>query len=127
MYLPLAASSGVPQGSVLGPLLLLLFVNDLPDLLEAKILLFADDVKLISPRSQFDTTERSLRTAWDWSVKWDLPLNPDKGCHLPIGQPLIAPLTFADWKSVEMVDPAKDLGVFIDSSFKEPYASFPYL
>ncbi len=51
-------------------------------------------------------------------MKWDLPLNPDKCCHLPIGQPPIAPLTFADGKSVEMVEAAKDLGVFIDSSFK---------
>ncbi len=76
--LPYPASSGVPQGSVLGPLLFLLFVNDLPDLLEGKILLFADDVKIISPRSQYENTELSLRTAWDCSVKWDIPLNPEK-------------------------------------------------
>ncbi len=118
LFLPFLTSSGVPQGSVLGPLLFLLFVNDLPDLLEGKILLFADDVKIISPRSQYDNTELSLRTAWDWSVKLDLPLNPDKCCHVPIGQPPIAPLTFADGKSVEMVESAKDLGVSIDSSFK---------
>ncbi len=39
----------------------LLFVNDLPNLLEEKMLLFADDVKIISPRSQYDNTELSLR------------------------------------------------------------------
>ncbi len=55
----------------------------------------------------------SLRTAGDWSVKLDLPLNPDKCCHLPIGQPPTAPLTFAVGKSVEMVESAKDLGVFL--------------
>ncbi len=108
---PFPASSGVPQGSVLGPLLFLLFVNDLPDLLKGKIPLFADDVKIIFPRSQYDNTELSLCTAWDWSVKWDLPLNLDKCCHLPIGQPPIAPLTFADGKSVGIVESA----------------SFPYL
>ncbi len=41
--LPIAASSAIPQGSVLGFLLFLLFESDLPDLLEGKILLFADD------------------------------------------------------------------------------------
>ncbi len=51
-------------------------------------------------------------------MRWDVPLNPEKCCHLPIGQPPIVPLAFADGKSLEMVESAKDLGVFIDSSFK---------
>ncbi len=95
-----------------------LFVNDLPDLLQGKVLLFADDVKIISPRSQYNNTELSLRSAWDWSVTWALPLNPSKCCHLPIGQPPTVPLTFADGTPVAMVETAKDLGVAIDTSFK---------
>jgi len=38
--------SGVPQGSVLGPLLVLLFVNDLPDWIKNSMRMFADDVKI---------------------------------------------------------------------------------
>ncbi len=48
--------SGVPQGPVIGPLVFLLFVNDLPNVLEALTLLFADDVKMMTRRyepSQF--------------------------------------------------------------------------
>ena len=39
--------SGIPQGSVLGPLLFILFINDLPDCLMSTVKIFADDLKLI--------------------------------------------------------------------------------
>ncbi len=45
------AISGVPQGSVIGPILFFIYVNDLPDRLLADSLLYADDVKLIAPRN----------------------------------------------------------------------------
>ena len=49
-------TSGIPQGSVLGPLLFPVYVNDLPDMLDSNIQLFADDTKIYRTiRSQSDT------------------------------------------------------------------------
>ncbi len=55
--------SGVPQGTVIGRLLILLFVNDLPDALQALTLLFADDFKVITPRTENINLHRSLIAA----------------------------------------------------------------
>ncbi len=57
---------GVPQGSVIGRLLFLLLVSDLPDALNVLTLLFADDVKMVTRRAQNVRLYSSLITVWDW-------------------------------------------------------------
>ncbi len=59
---PVPACSGVPQGSVPGPILFLVFVNDLPDVLSGNVLLFVDDCKLISARSQYEELNQNLHS-----------------------------------------------------------------
>ncbi len=70
--------SGVPQGVMMGSLLLLLFVNDLPYVLEALALLFVDDVEVVTQRTQYMNRHSSPTAVWGWSKKWELSINPTK-------------------------------------------------
>ena len=114
------AESGVPQGSVLGPLLFLLYVNDIPSVVSSFCLLFADDVKLIAPRFDWQQLQEDLRTFHRWSSEWDLPINASKCAHLPIGRPPPMILTFNPTvEGQEITESAivKDLGVLANTSF----------
>ncbi len=75
--------SGVPQGPVIGPILFVIDVNDLPDHLSADSLLYADDIKLIAPRNRHDILKNSLNSSTSWSKDWVLGVNPTKNEHLP--------------------------------------------
>ncbi len=66
--------SGVPQGSVIGSLLFMLLVNGLPSVINVTSLLFADDVKMVSPCSQSDFLLSSIYNIWNWSINLDLSL-----------------------------------------------------
>ena len=66
--------SGVPQGSVLGPLLFLIFINDLDEDINSNILKFADDTKIFKEvRLQADLDKLVL-----WAQKWQMVFNVDK-------------------------------------------------
>jgi len=65
--------SGVPQGSVLGPLLLLLFVNDLPDWISSNIQIFEDNTKIWCIIKEIDDglmLQSDLDNLVKWSDKW---------------------------------------------------------
>ncbi len=79
------AASGVIQGSALGPILFVIYVNNLTDNLTIAHLLYADDVILFAPRKQSDALQSSLVASSKWSDDWELILNPSKSEHLPVG------------------------------------------
>ena len=76
--------SGIPQGSVLGPILFVLYINDLPDKLISNVYLFADDTKLFykikSPEDAY-TLQCDLNSLERWTEKWLLKFNTSK-CHV---------------------------------------------
>jgi hypothetical protein len=81
-------TSGVPQGSVLGPLLFLIYVNDIESSVNNTIAMFADDSK-IGNSAQNEAERQSLQNDLDkltsWSQRWQLPFNTDKCSVVHIG------------------------------------------
>ena len=84
-----SVKSGVPQGSVLGPLLFLSYINDLPENVSSSIKLFADDTKIWNIiRSEVDrlSLQDDLGKLNDWSKQWLLRFNIDKCKKMHIGK-----------------------------------------
>jgi len=84
-------SSGVPQGSVLGPLLFALHVNELPSLVSSKLLMFADDIKLycrIHSPEDWLILQRDINVLLRWSKYWLLSFNVAKCKVVHIGSAL---------------------------------------
>ena len=64
--------SGVPQGSVLGPLLFILYVNDIPDLVNSKVKIFADDIKIYTQITSFSDVlsfQNDLDRLCEWAMQ----------------------------------------------------------
>ena len=72
---------GVPQGSILGPLLFLIYINDLTEGLTTRDKLFKDDTSLFSAVHDTQTSandlNKDLKTINNWAFQWKMNFNPD--------------------------------------------------
>ena len=111
-------TSGIPQGSVLGPILFTIFINDMPDSINSLIKLFADDTKLfkaIESLDDVDIIQNDINELYAWSKKWQLPFNINKCKVLHFGKSKNHHLYTMNNSQLTIENSEKDLGVLFDT------------
>ena len=113
--------SGVPQGSVLGPLMFLIYINDLPDSVLTSVKMFADDSKLYGPADSPDSRQLlqdDLHRLSRWSEQWQLPFNVSKCKVLHIGPRNPCSNYKMSGKDLECCEQERDLGIIVDGTLR---------
>ena len=116
-------TAGVPQGSKLGPLLWLIYCNDIVKDIDSEIFLFADDTCLFvsgnNPAETAAILNKDLETINEWAKAWKVTFNPGKSKDIifsPSKVPLLGPSVLLDGAIVERVLEHKHLGIYLSSN-----------
>ena len=113
-------SSGVPQGSVLGPMLFIIYLQDLINAIKlncknTEVYAFADDLKLVSTDS--NDLQKALNIVNSWTQSWNLYLNTEKSEHLTIRNKVTKNF-FIGNQCIPKVNSVRDLGITISAELK---------
>ena len=113
--------SGVPQGSVLGPLLFLIYINDIDDRIISKLWKFADDTKIchnIKSERDAEILRNDLRELYKWSEDWQMLFNLDKCVVIHFGTKNEKRTYELGGHNLKSVEQERDLGIIVHCSGK---------
>ena len=116
-----SVQSGVPQGSVLGPVLFIIYVNDMDEGLTCKISKFADDTKItgrVTTTAEKVLLQSDLERLVNWSNKWQMAYNVSKCKVMHIGSNNNRTNYSMNGTEIPKVSKEKDLGVTISNDLK---------
>ena len=111
--------AGVPQGSVLGPILYLIYTSDLPTSTKLTLATYADDTAIMACNSSAKTASQKLQiylnVAQDWYKKWRIKINEDKSTHVTFTlRKETCPSVYLNGKVIPRNDSVKYLGMHLD-------------
>ena len=78
--------SGIPQGSILGPVLFTVFINDLPEGIQSSCKIFADDTKIYDKSGNCSRIQGDLKRLERWTEEWNLYFNVEKCKVMHLGR-----------------------------------------
>ena len=111
--------AGIPQGSRLGPLLFIIYINDITENIESDILIFADDTSLLATGKNTKITaaiiNRDLNRITEWAKKWKVNFNADKSEEIifsNVSLPNRVPILL-NGEQVKRVNVHKHLGIYL--------------
>ena len=119
-----SVTSGVPQGSVLGPALFLIFINDIIDNISSEVRLFADDTVIyrsINSDADHKILQNDLNTLFNWSATWQMSFNVQKCFVLSVTRRTKHKSYFEysmGGQALPIISSSKYLGVVLSDSMK---------